>query len=100
MRWTTRATDDLTHIRDYTEERFGAAQARRAALAIYKDASSLKRMPHRGQHGRKPGTRELTVRALPFIVAYRVGEEPIEMLAHPLGLAAMALRLRLSSIDH
>ena len=35
VRWTKPAADDLSHICDYTEERFGAAQARRVALAIY-----------------------------------------------------------------
>ena len=35
VRWTKPAADDLSHICDYTEERFGAAQALRAALAIY-----------------------------------------------------------------
>lgn len=49
LRWTTPATDDLTHICDYTEERFGAAQARRTALAIYHAADSLKEMPQRGR---------------------------------------------------
>jgi len=36
--WTNLAADDLTHIRDYTLERFGNAQARRTALGIYSAA--------------------------------------------------------------
>ena len=35
VRWTQPAADDLLHICDYTAERFGAAQARRVADAIY-----------------------------------------------------------------
>ena len=48
VRWTEPATDDLTHICDYTEERFGAAQARRTVLVIYAAANSLKDMPRQG----------------------------------------------------
>jgi len=47
VRWTKPAADDLSHICDYTEKRFGAAQARRAALAIYDSADALKNLPLR-----------------------------------------------------
>jgi plasmid stabilization system protein ParE len=53
VRWTKPAADDLWHICGYTQERFGAAQARRVALAIYESADSLKEMPYRGRKGRK-----------------------------------------------
>lgn len=36
VRWTKPATDGLRHICDYTEERFGSAQARRTALGTRK----------------------------------------------------------------
>jgi plasmid stabilization system protein ParE len=42
VRWTEPAADDLTHICDYTEEHFGAKQARRTAVAVYDSADSLK----------------------------------------------------------
>lgn len=73
------AAGDLTHICDYTEKRFGEAQARRAALAIYGAANSLKGMPQRGRAGRMPGTRELTVAGFPFVIIYRVGKEAVEI---------------------
>jgi plasmid stabilization system protein ParE len=41
VRWTKLAANDLTHICDYTEENFGAAQTRRAVVAIYEAADSL-----------------------------------------------------------
>ena len=66
IRWTTPAAADLAHICDYTENRFGATQARRAALLLYDAVNGLKDMPQRGRVGRKAGTRELTVAALPF----------------------------------
>jgi toxin ParE1/3/4 len=80
VRWTTPAANDLTNMCDYTEERFGAAQARHAAVAIYEAADLLKDMPHRGRSGRKLGTRELIVSKFPFIVVYRVGTEAVEIV--------------------
>jgi toxin ParE1/3/4 len=80
VRWTKPAVDDLTHICDYTESRFGAPQARRAGLAIYKAASDLQAMPNRGRIGRKAGTREFLVVGLPFIIVYRVTEEAVEIV--------------------
>ncbi len=79
VRWTTPAADDLAHICDYTENRFGTAQARRAALAIYDVADGLKGMPNRGRIGRKPGTREITVVGLPFVIIYRVRKDAVEI---------------------
>ena len=64
VRWTQPAADDLLHICDYTAERFGAAQARRVADAIYETAASL----HRGRKGRKPDTREMLISGFPFVI--------------------------------
>ena len=80
VRWTRPAADDLTHICDYTAELFGAAQARRAAMSIYAAVDSLKEMPLRGRAGRKPGTRELKVGGLPFVLIYRAGKEAVEVV--------------------
>jgi plasmid stabilization system protein ParE len=80
VRWTKPAADDLTHISDYTQERFGPAQARRAALAIYEAADSLRRLPERGRPGRKPGTRELVIAGLPFLVVYRLRGQGVEIM--------------------
>ena len=75
VRWTQPAADDLLHICDYTAERFGAAQARRVADAIYETAASL----HRGRKGRKPDTREMLISGFPFAIIYRVGQEAVEI---------------------
>lgn len=80
VRWTKPAADDLIHICDYTETRFGAAQARRAAMAIYAAAGTLKEVPLLGRAGRKPGTRELTIAGLPFLIIYRAGNETVEIV--------------------
>jgi ParE toxin of type II toxin-antitoxin system, parDE len=65
VRWTQPAADDLLHICDYTAERFGASQARRAADAIFETATSLQDMPNRGRKGRKPNTRKCLSPASP-----------------------------------
>ena len=79
VRWTKPAANDMAQICDYTESRFGAVQARRAALAIYDAADSLRDMPNRGRVGRKPNTREITAVGLPFVIIYRVGKEAVEI---------------------
>jgi plasmid stabilization system protein ParE len=79
IRWTQPAADDLTHISDYTQEHFGPAQARRAALAIYEAADSLGKLPRRGRPGRKPNTRELAIPGLPFLIVYRAWDDVIEI---------------------
>ena len=79
VRWTMLAADDLANICDYTQERFGPAQARRAALAIYDGADSLKTHPNRGRPGRKPNTCELIIPGLPFLIVYRIREDVIEI---------------------
>jgi toxin ParE1/3/4 len=47
-------------------------------LRIREAADRLTAHPHVGRPGRVAGTRELIVR--PYITAYRVGEEEIEIL--------------------
>ena len=79
VRWTQPAADDLLHICDYTADHFGAVQARRVADAIYETATSLQEMPNRGRKGRKPGTREMLISGLPFVIIYRVGQEAVEI---------------------
>jgi toxin ParE1/3/4 len=79
IRWTTAAADDFAHVCDYTEQRFGPAQARYAALTIYENIDLLKATPHKGRRGRRHGTRELRVPKMPFVVVYRVQEGVIEI---------------------
>jgi len=80
IRWTKPSAADLTHICDYTERRFGPAQARRAAMAIYDAADTLKEMPLLGRAGRKLGTRELTISGFPFMIIYRAGKDAVEVV--------------------
>lgn len=80
VRWTKPAVDHLTHIGDYTEEHFGATQARRAAKAIYDTADTLNHMPGAERIGRKPRTREIMVSGCPFVVIYRVAKEALPII--------------------
>lgn len=59
---------------------FGVPQARRAAIAIDNCVDSLRDMPHMGRLGRKPGTRELPITGLPFIVIYRDRRDAVEIV--------------------
>jgi toxin ParE1/3/4 len=79
VRWTKPASDDFTQVCDYTNERFGQAQARRVALTIYDHIESLRTHPNKGRPGRKPGTREVTIPQFPFVVIYRVQSNVIEI---------------------
>ena len=80
VRWTEAAARDLTAICDYIQVHNGAEAARKVALCIYEQVSSLPQFPHIGRPGRKNGTRELVIRGLPFLAIYRVDEEVIEVV--------------------
>jgi len=49
-------------------------------LELYKTIRSLKASPHRRRLGREEGTRELILSRLPYIAAYRVKDQTIEVL--------------------
>lgn len=78
--WTQPAVEDLLQISDYTLKHFGAAQARRTALAISSAAESISDFPSLGRTGRKSGTRELVIAGLPFVIVYRVRPDVIEVV--------------------
>jgi toxin ParE1/3/4 len=56
-----------------------AAQARRAAIAIWDSVESLGTFPNQGRPGRKPNTRELDIPKLRFVVIYRVRDAVVEI---------------------
>ena len=80
IRWTQTAAHDLTSICDYIQQHDTPSTARRIALLIYQSAGSLNKFPHRGRVGRKPGTRELVLTNLPYVVIYRVRENIVEII--------------------
>ena len=67
------AAADLEQIVEYIRnDRETAAQL--IAQAIYERGGALATFPKRGREGRVPGTRELPLPPLPFIIVYRVIE--------------------------
>lgn len=80
VRYTRQALADLGEARTYIAERNpGAAAA--TAVRIREAIDGLTRFPERGRAGRISGTRELVIPATPFVVAFRVGDGQIDVLA-------------------
>jgi toxin ParE1/3/4 len=79
IRWTPAAAADLQHIKDYlTEHNHQFTES--TVSELYETIRSLKTSPHRGRIGREEGTRELVFTRLPYIVAYRIKEQTVEVL--------------------
>ncbi len=78
-RWTRAAAEDLEHIRSYLTEH-SPQLAQSTILELYETICSLKTSPRRGRLGREEGTRELVLSRLPYIVAYRIKEQAVEVL--------------------
>ena len=79
IRWTRAAAEDLEHIKNYITEHFPEF-AESTVLELYETIRSLKTSPRRGRLGREEGTRELVLSRLPYIVAYRIKEQAVEVL--------------------
>ena len=79
IRWTPAAADDLEQIRDYLREH-EPQWARSTVVGIRDAIRALKKFPNQGRRGRENHTRELVHDRLPFVIAYRVKEDVIEIL--------------------
>lgn len=80
LRYTPRARLDLAEIHDYIAQENPQA-ARRVIHIIRKAAEALPQNPLVGRAGRIAGTRELTVSRFPFMLAYRVGADEVQILS-------------------
>jgi toxin ParE1/3/4 len=77
--WYPLALDDLEDLRAYIEaDDPGSAAV--VAHRILDAVAALAEFPKRGRPGCVPGTRELVVPRTPYIVAYRLRDEVIEIL--------------------
>jgi toxin ParE1/3/4 len=83
LRWSARAVQHLVSIEAYIAQDKPEAAARVVAK-IVDFASRLEQFPNIGRAGRIAGSRELIVPNLPYIVAYRVVGDVIDIssLAH------------------
>lgn len=77
VRWTTAAASDLENIADYLFEKT-PENAPRLIREISESVFALRTYPNRGRPGKKLGTRELVLRALPYIVVYKVGSDVLK----------------------
>ena len=80
IRWTDPAIHDFIHICDHSDAHFGPTRARRTALQIYEAIDLLANFPGIGRLGRKPGTSELVMSGLPFLIVYRLKDEVVEIV--------------------
>jgi len=79
VRWTLAAADDLVDIANYLFEKT-PENAARLIREIYGAPSSLKSFPNRGRAGKKPGTRELVMPSLPYVIVYQVRGETVNIV--------------------
>jgi addiction module RelE/StbE family toxin len=79
VRWTRRAVRRLYEIGTRIEEDNPAA-AKRVVSKIAPSVAQLGASPGRGRPGRIAGTRELVVVGTPYVVAYCVHDNDVEIL--------------------
>jgi toxin ParE1/3/4 len=71
LRWTREAAADLERIADYLFQHV-PERAPELVRTVYDAPAALLEFPHRGRAGKKMGTRELVLSALPYLIVYTV----------------------------
>ncbi len=79
LKWLRLALRDLDEIASYIAKDNPTA-AQKVVQRVYKVAQNLRDHPAMGRLGRVPGTRELAISGLPFILVYRVKGRRVEIL--------------------
>ena len=79
LRWTSAAANDLENISDYLHHQ-NSQIAQQIVRRLYAEIRELSRFPSRGRPGREPGTRELILSGLPYIVIFRTSDQVVEIL--------------------
>jgi toxin ParE1/3/4 len=77
--WTRRAVRNLHHVRNFIRLDNPAA-SERVGARIEAAAANLARFPESGRIGEVPGTRELVLPALPYLIVYRVSGDSVQIL--------------------
>jgi addiction module RelE/StbE family toxin len=77
--WTAPALRDLRSAQVWIAADRPKATATQV-VRILESATGLVAFPDQGRIGRRPGTREMVVPRTPFVIAYRVSEDRIEVL--------------------
>lgn len=79
LRWTTAAANDLENISNYLH-RQSPLIAQQTVRRLYAEIRELSRFPLRGRPGREPGTRELILSGLPYVVIFRTSDQVVDIL--------------------
>lgn len=80
VRWRQRALSDLQAIHDWLATLDGA-DPQRAIERIRAAADAMVRLGDIGRPSVEPGLRELSVRHAPYVIAYRVSGDDIDIIA-------------------
>jgi toxin ParE1/3/4 len=78
--WSTESVEDLAVLRAFIAADSPSAAKRVVRRIAEMVETLLPQNPEIGRRGRAPGTRELVISQTPFLVAYRVHNETIEVL--------------------
>jgi toxin ParE1/3/4 len=79
--WTRKASRHLRAAYDFWARESSNAGAGTMLDRIFRAIELLERFPEAGRQGRVPGTRELVITPTPFLVAYRIRRDKIEILS-------------------
>ena len=80
IRWMPLAEQDLEAAYEYVrQENEGAAK--QFVARVFSSVGMLARYPHSGREGRVRGTRQLVVARTPYLAAYRVHADEVQILA-------------------
>ena len=78
--WTRRATRHLRAAYDYWSRERSPESAEAMLRRIFSEVELLTTNPELGRAGRVSGTRELVLAPMPFVLAYRIHNNKIEVL--------------------
>jgi toxin ParE1/3/4 len=79
LRWATEAATDLERIADYLLQH-APERATELVRKVYEAPAVLLEFPNRGRPGKKAGTRELVISALPYLVVYTVRGDVVSVV--------------------
>jgi toxin ParE1/3/4 len=78
--WSPRAISHLADLRAYVA-RDNPAAAARVAMALLSAVERVADVPSLGRSGRVSGTRELIVAGTPYVIAYRLRGDRLDVIA-------------------
>jgi len=78
--WSPRAIEHLSHLRAFIA-RDNPNAADRIARALLEAVERLAELPNLGRPGRVAGTRERVVPGTPYVIAYRLRSDRLEIIA-------------------